>query len=90
MGLGLGPSLAWLLGGYKKHWDVSLRWASLQRERSGLEGWKNLFWNGWYRVPMDFLWGALRVGAEESGKALGQHSQVPPHFGVQWLAITSS
>lgn len=74
MGLGLGPCLAWLLGDYEKHWDIPLSWGSLQKGGSGSEGRKSLFWNRWHRVP---------IGLEASGKELGQHSPVPPHFGIQ-------
>lgn len=39
----IGSSLTWLLGDYKKDWDVSLKYGSLQQEGLRLEGRSNLF-----------------------------------------------
>ena len=35
------------------------------------------------QVACEISFGGLRVRAEEAGKGLGPHSQVPPHSGVQ-------
>lgn len=70
----IGSSLTWLLGDYKKDWDVSLKYGSLQQEGLRLEGRSNLFWNSWYRVPLGFPLGTFEGGGRERVDGiLGSH-----------------
>lgn len=86
MGLGLGPFLAWLLGDCKKHFELGniFELGFLAAGEIKVRELEELILEQMVQaVHRISFWGALEVGAEESGKTLGQHSHVPPHFGVQ-------